>query len=118
MSFMGYPRPDGQVGVRNYVGVFATVGCANDVVNWIIRDVPGCASFTHEQGCAQINADMDTVHNILVSLGYNPNLAAVLLVRLGCEGEIDDIYEGIKASGKPVAKVEIQKLGGASNALK
>ena len=31
MNFMGYRRPDGRVGTRNYVGVLSTVVCANEV---------------------------------------------------------------------------------------
>ncbi len=117
MSFWGYVRPDGSVGTRNYVGVISTVTCANDVAYWIARQVPGSAFFVHQQGCGQSQPDMDIVHRTLISLGCNPNLAAVLLVSLGCEGPVDDIMEGIAASGKPVAKVVVQEIGGAGPAL-
>ena len=33
MEFMGYVRPDGKVGARNYVAVIPSVTCANDVAN-------------------------------------------------------------------------------------
>ena len=117
MSFWGYPRPDGTVGTRNYVGVISTVACASDVARWIAEQVPGCALFAHQQGCGQAEPDMELVHRTLASLGCNPNLAAVLLVSLGCEGSVDDIMAGIAASGKSVAKVVIQELGGASAAV-
>ena len=35
MEFMGYVRPDGKVGARNYVAVIPSVTCANDVANAI-----------------------------------------------------------------------------------
>jgi altronate dehydratase large subunit len=117
MSFWGYPRPDGTVGTRNYVGVISTVACANDVAQWIAKQVSGCALFAHQQGCGQAEPDMELVHRTLASLGCNPNLAGVLLVSLGCEGPIDDIMAGIATSGKPVAKVVIQEMGGASAAF-
>ena len=118
MSFWGYPRSDGSVGTRNYVGVISTVTCANDVAQWITQQVPECALFTHQQGCGQSGPDMEIVHRTLISLGCNPNLAGVLLVSLGCEGPADHILEGIAASGKPVSKIVIQEIGGASAALK
>ncbi|MBW1861400.1 MAG: UxaA family hydrolase [Deltaproteobacteria bacterium] len=117
MSFWGYTRSNGSVGTRNFVGVISTVTCANDVAQWITQQVPGCALFTHQQGCGQSGPDMEIVHRTLISLGCNPNLAGVLLVSLGCEGPADHIMEGIAASGKPVSKIVIQDLGGASAAL-
>ena len=54
----------------------------------------------------------------LISLGWNPNLASVLLVSLGCESVlVDEIAEGIAGSGKTVEKIVIQKLGGSANAV-
>ena len=117
MSFWGYPRPDGSFGARNYVGVLSTVACANDVAQSIVREVPGGALFVHQQGCGQSAPDMESVHRTLTSLGCNPNLAAVLLVSLGCEGPVDDIAEGIASSGKHVEKVVIQQVGGSLNAM-
>ena len=40
MEFMGYVRPDGKVGARNYVAVIPSVTCANDVANAICHQVP------------------------------------------------------------------------------
>lgn len=117
MSFWGYPRPDGSVGTRNHVGVISTVTCANDVAHWISTQVQGCTAFTHQQGCGQSKPDMDLVHRVLTSLGCHPNLAAVLLVSLGCEGAVEHIREGIAATGKRVEKIVIQDLGGAGPAL-
>jgi altronate dehydratase large subunit len=118
VSFLGYPRPEGLVGVRNHIGVISTVGCANDVTLWITEQVKGCASFLHGQGCTQTQPDLDQVTRTLISLGWNPNLAGVLLVSLGCESvSVDKIAEGIAASGKPVDKVVIQESGGATAAV-
>jgi len=86
MSFPGYPRPDGSVGVRNYVGVISTVGCANDVAHWIARQIKGTAPFLHQAGCGQLQPDLEIATRTLISIGQNPNLAGVLLVSLGCEG--------------------------------
>jgi altronate dehydratase large subunit len=118
VSFLGYPRPKDLVGVRNHVGVISTVGCANDVTSWITQQVKGCASFLHGQGCTQTQPDLNQVTRTLISLGWNPNLAGILLVSLGCESvSVDEIAEGIAASGKPVDKVVIQRESGATSAV-
>ena len=118
MSFLGYPRPKGMVGTRNHIGVISTVGCANDVTWWITQQVKGCTPFLHGQGCAQTQPDLDQATRTLVSLGWNPNLAGVLVVSLGCESVlVDKIAEGIAESGKPVESVVVQKVGGATSAV-
>ena len=118
MSFQGYRRQDGSVGTRNYVGIISTVSCANDVAWWISQEVKGSVPFVHGQGCAQTRPDLDQVTRTLISLGWNPNLAGVLIVSLGCEAVLaDQIAAGIADSGKPVEMVVIQKMGGAKTAV-
>ncbi len=115
MQFQGYRRPDGQVGTRNHVGVLSTVVCANEVAEDIARQVDGAVSFTHHQGCCQTPLDIQRVDDVLIGLGINPNLAAVLLVSLGCESTaIDAVAEGIRRTGKPVEIIGIQDTGGAA----
>jgi altronate dehydratase large subunit len=116
MNFMGYRRPDGRVGTRNYVGVLSTVVCANEVARSIAGQVKGAVAFSHQQGCCQTQPDLDRVTQALIGLGNNPNLAAVLLVSLGCEGtDVARVKQSIEASGKPVQVVTIQEEGGAAH---
>lgn len=118
MSFQGYRRPNGSIGIRNYVGIISTVSCANDVTWWIAQKVQGCAPFIHGQGCTQTQPDLELVTRTLISLGWNPNLAGVLVISLGCESvSADKIVEGIAKSGKYVAKIVIQKVGGSTAAI-
>ncbi len=118
MSFLGYPRPDGSFGVRNYVGIIPTVACACDVAHWISNQIRSSVAFLHQQGCCQTKSDLDLVTRTLISLGRNPNLASVLLVSLGCESiSVDQVAEGISQSGKLVEKIVIQKIGGVNPAL-
>jgi len=115
MSFLGYARPNGAVGTRNYVGIISTVVCANDITTWITNQVPGCAPFTHQGGCGQSEFDTEVTRRTLASLGCNPNLGAVLLVSLGGEGSIDGIQDAIAKTGKQVEKVVVHKMGGVNN---
>ena len=112
MEFQGFERENGEVGVRNYVAVIPTVGCANEVVEEITGRVNGCKALLHHQGCCHIPSDLETVERVLIGWGRNPNVAAVLLVGLGCEGvSIDRVYDEISKSKKPVEKIVIQENG-------
>lgn len=118
MEFRGYRRPDGRVGTRNYVGVLATVVCANEVAGRIAREVQGATAFLHHQGCGQMPVDIARVSRTLVGLGRNPNLAAVLLVSLGCESvKVEEVAQEIAASGRRVEQLVIQEEGGAARSV-
>jgi altronate dehydratase large subunit len=115
MNFMGYRRADGRVGTRNHVGILSTVACANEVARGIAAQVKGAVAFSHQQGCCQTPPDLERVTNALIGLGGNPNLAAVLLVSLGCEGtDVQRVAQAIAATGKPVGIIGIQDEGGAA----
>ena len=115
MKFLGYRRANGKVGTRNYVGVFSTVVCANEVARAIADKVDGAVAFSHQQGCCQTPIDLQRVTETLSGLGCNPNLSSVLLVGLGCEGtKMPEVKEAIEASGKRVECIFIQEEGGAA----
>jgi altronate dehydratase large subunit len=118
MEFKGYRRTSGAVGTRNYVGVVSTVVCANEVADTISRQVQGTACFMHQQGCCQTPVDIERVTNTLMGLGRNPNLAAVLLVSLGCEStDVNKVAEGIRETGKRAEVIAIQETGGAARSI-
>ena len=117
-TFLGYPRPGGRAGTRNYLAIIPTVFCANEVVARIAKKFKSAKPLLHHQGCAQLKPDVDRVTQTLISLGTNPNVGAVLLVGLGCESvSIQEVYRGIKDRGQKVAKVVIQDVGGMKRAL-
>jgi len=118
MEFFGYRRADGKIGSRNHVAVIPSVICANDVAQAIVHQVRGTVGFFHHQGCCQLPPDLDRVTDTLTSLGCSPNVGAVLIVSLGCEGtDFQKIYDTIAKTGKPVEIIGIQELGGASRAI-
>ena len=117
-KWYGYRRANGKVGARNLVAVMPSVICANDVAQAICRQVQGTVGFFHHQGCCQLPVDLKRVTDVLSHLGQAPNVGAVLIVSLGCEGtDHARIYEEIKAAGKPVEIIHIQELGGTSRAI-
>lgn len=113
MDFYGFPRPDGQYGARNFVAIIPSTGCVNAVALQIEKLVKGTRAFTHHQGCLHPPQDTEQVTRTLISLGKNPNVAAVLVVGLGCEMvKVEELVDGIKKSGKPVDAVILHNEGG------
>ncbi|TFH37388.1 MAG: galactonate dehydratase [Dehalococcoidia bacterium] len=113
MSFWGYPRPDGSIGTRNYVAIIPTVVCATATARQVSDNVKGSVPFLHHQGCALTPDDLAMANRTLMNLALNPNIAAVVLISLGCDPmDIDGIAEGIAREGKPVEKLVIQQVGG------
>ena len=114
MEFYGYERPDGSVGVRNHLLVLAPIDCSYEVAKRIADQVEGAVAVTQHHGCG---LDWMVAHN-LIGAASNPNVAAILIVGLGCETlNADVIEEGVKPTGKPVERVIIQEEGGTLKAM-
>lgn len=112
-GFLGFARPDGGVGVRNHVAVMSSVSCANGVVNAIGRAVPEVKTITHTEGCGRGIADIQLSTRTLQGLGKNPNVAALIVVGLGCEFiKAPDLANAVRVTGKPIAHLVIQEQGG------
>ena len=114
MTFLGYRRPDGTVGVRNHVLVIPTCACSSDVAEMITRDLPGTVGIHNQNGCGQVAGDRAMTLKLLAGLAANPNVYGVLLVGLGCEQlQWEIVQEAIGLlTDKPVKAVEIQQCGG------
>jgi len=74
------------VGVRNYVAVICTVGCAAHVARKIVEVNPRAKAVIHHQGCCHVPPEISHVEKVLINLALNPNVHSVLFVSLGCEG--------------------------------
>ncbi len=97
----GYTRGTGYAGARNYVAVVPTVGCVNEIARRIAESVENARPMLHHQGCCQLPPDVRTVTDVLTGVCRNPNVAAVVLVSLGCESvDAEDIVQAV-APDKP-----------------
>ena len=119
MKFLGFKRPDGKVGVRNHVIILPSVVCSSEVCNAIAKKVKGVISIPHPHGCAQLTHDAEQTARTLIGIGRNPNVAAVLVIGLGCE-VVDPfmIASKIGESDKLVKSLVIQEIGGTPKAVK
>ncbi len=117
--FYGYPRPDGQVGIRNHVLMLSGTLYANPTCERVAHMVQNTIPIVHPLGRCQIAPDLAQTFRTLVGHGNNPNAGAVIVVdhfkEQGCTA--DDIAHDVAKSGKPVEVVNIRRDGGAIEAL-
>ena len=131
--FMGYKRPNGKVGTRNYIAVMASVNCSATVTRAIARhfsperlaaypNIDGVIALPHPLGCGLnvVGEGMDILRRTMVGYARHPNFAGVLFVGLGCEqSQIAPIIEMIGAHEPGMLqKVVMQAEGGTSAAIK
>ena len=96
--FMGIVRPDGRVATRNFVGILSTVNCSSTAINRIAAhftperlaaypNVDGVVAFAQTSGCGMSSPSLhfDVLRRTIAGYARHPNLAAVLIVGLGCE---------------------------------
>ena len=102
MTFQGYRRKNGEVGIRNEISIVPTVGCVNGVAEQIIRefkaemnptDIDGIEVFKHNYGCSQLGDDHQNTRKILADIALHPNAGGVLVLGLGCENNKIDEFE-------------------------
>ncbi len=97
--FEGFRRADGRAGTRNYVAILTSVNCSASVARFMAQaveksgmlaefpNVDGVVSFVHGTGCglAAKGEGFEMLKRTQWGYATNPNVAAVLLVGLGCE---------------------------------
>jgi altronate hydrolase len=138
-TFLGYRRASGRVGTRNYVAVISTVNCSASVARYVAQrfdrqqlrawpNVDGVVAFKHESGCGIPYASLqhEMLERVLGGIARHPNIAAYLLIGLGCEQatsghlweaqrlvQIDGL--GDPGAGPPV--FTMQDLGGTAKTV-
>jgi arabinonate dehydratase len=97
-TFLGYRRPDGKAGTRNFLAIVSNVNCSASVCRAVARrfraeklqqfpNVDGVVAFTHGNGCAfQHGSEHHRILNrTLGGIARHPNIGGYILVGLGCE---------------------------------
>ena len=131
-GFMGIVREDGRVATRNYIGIVSTVNCSATVSHRIAQwftperlaefpNIDGVAAFTHSSGCGmELSGEpMDLLRRTLAGYIRHPNMAAVLVVGLGCErNQINTLFESEKLStGTKLHSFIMQDTGGTRKTI-
>jgi len=136
-TFEGYDRgPEREehlrYGTRNYIAVISTVNCSAHTSKYITQrfhqtdllqqypNVDGVISITHKAGCAMQYGgnDHEQLDRTLAGFARHPNVAAYIIVGLGCEtGQAVHLIENqgliqLNGSKKKPLVLSIQDCGG------
>ncbi len=136
-TFMGYRRPDGRVGIRNWVLIVPTSMCAAHeavqiatVAEFTIFDkarfpnVDGVVAIPHNKGCGcSDGSNIEVMLRTLASYAEHPNVGGVVFIGLGCEKTNLTVMERFlndmnRPLNKPVARIGIQEAGGTQGSVK
>ena len=119
VGFPAFVRQDGRAGVRNHLAVLSASVCASPLADRLARDFGAPAvALCHNRGCCQIGDDFDRTQRVLTGLACHPNIGAVLVVALGCEGtRFHEIVHAVQRSGRAVELIQIERAGVSMPAL-
>ena len=110
MTFQGYRRENGRVGVRNLVIILPVDDISNAACEAVANNIKGTLALPHAYGRLQFGEDLDLHFRTMIGTGSNPNVAAVVVI--GIEpGWTKKIVDGIAATGKPVTGLSIEQNG-------
>jgi len=125
VTFKGFRRSDGSVGIRNQIWVIPTVGCVNGIVNTLAEkfreevkgkegSVDAIVPFPHNYGCSQLGADHENTRTVLADMVHHPNAGGVLVVSLGCENNQLSAFKTLvgDVDTDRVKFIEMQKIEG------
>ena len=104
LSWMGFHRPDGSVGVRNELLVLSLAGLTGPCARRVAAALPLSKCVTMPYGGGLMGADKSAHLRALIGFGTNPNVAGVLLIGSDVP-KVAAVASAIAATGKPVASV-------------
>lgn len=94
LTFKGFRRENGDIGIRNELWIVPTVGCVNGIAERIINrfkkevcvdGIDTVEVFKHNYGCSQLGDDHANTRTVLGDIVKHPNAGGVLVLGLGCE---------------------------------
>lgn len=110
LTFKGYRRANGRVGVRNHVIILPVDDISNAACEAVGNNIKGTMALPHAYGRLQFGADLDLHFRTMIGTGANPNVAACIVI--GIEpGWTKRIVDGIAETGKSVAGFSIEQNG-------
>ncbi len=119
MNFLGYMRPDGSAGIRNYVLIIP----GGLISEKICAFVPGTKTLAFaKSGGGMTSRDRETIARTFFGFGLNPNIAGVILHN-GSPGagypelSVERLATEIEKSGKPLEIINVKKEGGTLEAI-
>jgi altronate dehydratase large subunit len=105
-------------GCRAHLLVLPSVVCATRAAA-DIAEALGAVTITHQHGCSQVGDDGVRTRVAFAQIASNPNVAAALIVGLGCETvQGRSLADDIRARGQRAEFVGIQESGGSRETVR
>jgi altronate dehydratase large subunit len=119
MDFMGYERPDGSAGIRNYVLILPGGFLASKICDTVENTK---TIVTADSGSGRTSRDRETIARTLIGLGRNPNVASVIIFSSSVASGYPELSPShlaseIAKSGKRVELIDCAREGGVLNSL-
>lgn len=112
-EILGYERPQGPPGIRNVLLAMFTVECAS----FVAQSIAAMDLRIHSMGFPGCYVNPYATR-MMEALGSHPNVGAVLLLSLGCEGTNPyEVAEKIAQSGRRAEVLRIQDTGGTEKTI-
>lgn len=101
LTFKGYMRKNGEVGIRNEIWIVPTVGCVNGIAEKLVdllkaetncEGIDAIHAWHHNYGCSQLSGDHENTRKVLRDIVLHSNAGAVLILSLGCENNQPDEF--------------------------
>lgn len=117
MEFLGYIRPNDEVGIRNYVLIIPATRLVNIVASRIVQYVNGTKTILTGGENGRHKKDRVRLRNLYVGLSKNANVYATIVIgarrNFGyTEVEPYSLADEMAQSGKPVHVLTVEESGG------
>jgi altronate hydrolase len=135
-TFMGFRRPDGRVGTRNFILIVPTSMCSSHEATQIATiseftiysrekypNVDGVVAIPHNKGCGcPDGSNVEVLLRVLANYADHPNVGGVVLMELGCEktnlSVVDrHLQKFNRTMTKPLVRIGVQDVGGTQAAI-
>jgi (2R)-sulfolactate sulfo-lyase subunit beta len=117
LTFTGWRRENGRVGVRNHVIILPLDDLSNAACEAVANNIKGTMALPHSYGRLQFGEDLELHFRTLIGTGSNPNVAAVVVI--GIEDQwTKRVVDGIAKTGKPVTGFGIEGHGDIATVAK
>src|ERR687889_1796282 len=110
LTFYGWRRENGRVGVRNHVAILPLDDLSNASCEAVANNIKGTLALPHAYGRLQFGEDLELHFRTMIGVGSNPNVAAVVVIGIE-ENWTKKIADDIAQTGKPVAAFSIEGHG-------
>src|ERR1051325_9986912 len=109
-AFLGFPRPDGRVGVRNHLLVLSAGGLTGPTARRIGAALAGAVTVSLPYGVGLVGRDREVYGAALHALATHPNVGATLV--LGDNPTlVTEVAEAAGARGTPCVGLSMDACG-------